>query len=98
MAFTLSRISIGGARLRMPWSWLVVALVVAAITAESHAPERASTVALTGWYAGAAAIAALVIVSVLAHDAAHLLAARRTRQRVVALEPPIFGALSESGC
>ncbi|RIK46026.1 MAG: hypothetical protein DCC58_04575 [Chloroflexi bacterium] len=87
--------SILGVSLRVNWLWLVVTIVIAGITIESLAPNR-PIAELYGWIASAALIATGLLLSLLVHDAAHILAGRSTGSKVRAIEPALLGNLSDA--
>ncbi|HYI16143.1 MAG TPA: hypothetical protein VEX37_12180 [Thermomicrobiales bacterium] len=86
-----SLVAILGVPLRVSRSWLVLAAILVVITIDSLRPNDGGI----GWYVAAAIVAAGSIASVLLHEVAHILAARGVGGNVMAIEPALFGALSD---
>ena len=80
-----------GVPLRVSRGWLVVAAILVAITIDSFRPSHSTY----SWYVAAAIVAVGSIASVLLHEVAHIIAARQVGGRVMAIEPEMFGALSD---
>jgi Zn-dependent protease len=86
-----SFVSILGVPLRVSRAWLAISAILLAITIDSLRPANSPT----GWYIAAAVVVLGVIASILIHEIAHVLAARRSGGQVLAIEPAMFGALSD---
>ena len=86
-----SRLLVAGVPLRAPRSWVVLVAILTGITVNALEPADHRP----AWYAAAALTIVGVIVSLLAHDAAHAAVARRTSGVLRSINPPLFGALSD---
>ena len=86
-----SLVSILGVPLRVSRGWLVLAAILVAITVDSLRPTNGDY----AWYIAAATVALGSVLSILFHEAAHIVAAREMGGRVMAIEPAMFGALSD---
>ncbi|HUG15848.1 MAG TPA: site-2 protease family protein [Thermomicrobiales bacterium] len=84
-----------GIPIRLGRLWLVVAVCLAVITANSFAPPAASTTDATLWYIATFAVALTCALSLLTHELAHVWVARRVGGRVIRIEPYMFGALTD---
>jgi Zn-dependent protease len=88
--------SLAGVPIRVGWRWLVVAAAVTAITAHELAPELREISDALAWYSRVSVVVVGVIISLGLHELAHVLAARRTSGPMLAIEPAMFGALSDT--
>ena len=88
--------SLAGVPIRVGWRWLIVAAAVTAITAHELAPELREISDALAWYGRVSVVIVGVIVSLGLHELAHVLVARRTSGRMLAIEPAMFGALSDT--
>ncbi len=86
-----SLFAILGVPLRVSRSWLALAAILAIITIDSLRPTGVGY----EWYVAATIVAVGSVASVLLHEVAHILAARRVGGKVLAIEPAMFGALSD---
>lgn len=89
-------LSLFGTPVRVNWFWLFLTAVIAGITLESLSPER-NTRSLAGWYAVAMLALVGIVASLILHDLAHLLAARRVGHRLQSIDPALLGNLSDAG-
>ncbi|MEO7070863.1 MAG: M50 family metallopeptidase [Nostocoides sp.] len=80
---------VGGAPVRIGYSWLVLAVVVVVAVAPNVKASRPDLG--TGAYAVGLAVALVLLVAVLAHEFAHALVARAFGARVVAIVADLFG-------
>jgi len=80
-----------GIPLRASRGWLVIAVILTAITVDTLRPPEIDFY----WSLAALTVAVGALASVLFHELAHVLAARRTGGQVMAIEPAMFGALSD---
>ncbi len=88
--------TIFGVPLRTSWNWMLVALCLTGISLYEFAPRAASDAELSRWLAGATALIAGIVTSILAHEFAHVWTARRSGTVLDALEPSLFGALPDT--
>ena len=88
--------SLAGVPIRVGWRWLAVAAAVTAITAHELAPDLHELSDALAWYGRVGAIIVGAIVSLALHELAHALVSRRTAGSMMAIEPAMFGALSDS--
>jgi len=86
-----SLISILGVPLRVSRGWLAIAAILLAITVDALRPASGSPY----WYLAAAIVVVGSVASVLAHEIAHVVTARSVGGQVTAIEPSMFGALSD---
>lgn len=86
-----SAVSVLGVPIRVSRGWLALALVLTAISVDALRPRETGW----SWYLAAAIVLLGAIASLTFHEAAHIVAARRTGGRVLAIEPAMFGALSD---
>lgn len=89
------RISLAGVPVLFAWRWLALTGAVAAITAHELAPELHALDDSLAWYGRVLLVVIGAIGSLLAHELAHALVARRTAGTMTAIEPAMFGALSD---
>lgn len=80
---------VGGAPVRIGYSWLVLAVVVVVAVAPNVKAVRPDLG--SGAYAVGLAVALVLLVAVLAHEFAHALVARAFGARVVAIVADLFG-------
>jgi Zn-dependent protease len=86
-----SPVVILGVPLRVSRGWLVLAAILMAITVDSLRPASGGY----EWYVAASIAALGSILSILIHEVAHIFAAREVGGQVLAIEPAMFGALSD---
>lgn len=86
-----SPIVILGVPLRVGRGWLVIAAILTAITIDALRPPDNRF----AWFFAALIVAIGAVTSVLVHEIAHILAAREVGGKVMAIEPAMFGALSD---
>lgn len=89
-------LALAGVPVRVDWRWLAVAVAVTAITVYSLTPDLTTTAALFGWYAGVLAGVLLAVTFLALHELAHIVMARRGGMQITAVEPAMFGALSDT--
>lgn len=83
--------SVLGVPLHVSRSWVALAAVLTAISVDALRPADDRWT----WYLAATAVLAGSIASLIVHEAAHVLAARRLGGTIRAIEPALFGALSD---
>ncbi|MDQ3549772.1 MAG: hypothetical protein M3439_13240 [Chloroflexota bacterium] len=86
-----SSVTLLGTPLRVSRGWIVIALILTAITVDTLRPPDIDIY----WSLAALAVALGALASVLLHELAHVLAAHGTGGRILAIEPAMFGALSD---
>jgi Zn-dependent protease len=86
-----SSVDILGVPLRAARGWIAIALVLTAITIDALRPADSTR----HWYLAASIVTLGSIGSLLLHEIAHVLAARAVGGSVSAIEPAMFGALSD---
>jgi Zn-dependent protease len=84
-------VAIAGVPIRAPRTWLALVAVLTAITINAMEPSNHRPL----WYVAAILAVIGCAASLLAHDVAHAVAARRTSAGLRSLSPPLFGALSD---
>lgn len=87
------RIMLFGLPVRTSWTWMAVAACMTLITFSQLSPPRPES---AGWFAGAFIILIGAIASILLHELAHVLAARRLGSNLASIEPSILGALPDT--
>jgi len=80
---------VGGAPVRLGWSWFVLAAVLVVWVAPNIKDQRPDLG--TGAYAVGLAVALVLLVAVLAHEFAHALVAQAFGARVIAIVADLFG-------
>jgi Zn-dependent protease len=70
---------------------MFVAIVLVTISVDSLRPASGDLL----WYAASAVVVAGTLLSLTLHELSHVFMARRTGGAVLAVEPPLFGALSD---
>ncbi|HEX5163834.1 MAG TPA: hypothetical protein VFV93_00455 [Thermomicrobiales bacterium] len=86
-----STIVVLGVPLRAARGWIAIALVLTAITIDALRPASSTW----HWYLAALIVTLGAVGSVLLHEIAHVLTARAVGGTVSAIEPAMFGALSD---
>lgn len=87
------RITLFGLPVRTSWTWMAVAGCMSLITFFQLSPPGAESVA---WIAGALIVLVGAVASILVHDLAHVLVARRLGTNLASIEPSIIGALPDT--
>ena len=86
-----SFLTIFGVPLRVSRGWLVIAVVLLAISIDALRPSDGDL----AWFAAALIVVVGSAASMLLHEIAHVLAALRVGGQIRAIEPAMFGALSD---
>ena len=86
-----STVVVLGVPIRVSRGWIVMAAILAAITVDALRPAGIRW----SWFVAALMVTIGALASLLMHEAAHIVAARRVGGRVMAIEPAMFGALSD---
>jgi Zn-dependent protease len=88
-------LNVVGIPVRVGPLWLVVTVVLAAITASSFAPAGATPAEAVEWYVVCGVVAFACVLSLVAHELSHAWVAGRIGGQVRLIEPSMFGALSD---
>lgn len=87
--------SIRGIPIRLGRVWLIIVVILTCITASAFAPRDTSASDAALWYAAAGVVALACVASLLLHEFAHAWAAERSGERIIHIDPAMFGALSD---
>lgn len=85
-----------GVPIRVSWPWIVVIVALSGVTYLQLAPLSGTAGELAAWTAGAAVLLTGAITSLILHDLAHIVLARRSGSSLNAIEPTIAGALPDT--
>jgi Zn-dependent protease len=89
------QVTVAGIPVRCGRLWLIVTVILLAITLNSLAPEHDSFTEHVVWYAAGIGIALCFLISLLVHELAHARTARATGGRIQVITPALFGALTD---
>lgn len=89
-------VSVAGIPVRASRGWIVLTALLTAISLNALAPEQADGWELASWYLAAIIVVVGALASLLTHELAHDLVARRFTERLRGIHVPMMGGLDDS--